>query len=285
MRLVLGTVQFGLDYGATNNYGQTSQQEVESILKLAQVSGIETLDTAVAYGVSEKILGQVDASNNFLVITKLPPYSRPKHLRETVQQSLNNLKMTTLDGLMCHRASDYIHFSAQDWQGIKDHNLVRRIGVSVYTSDEIEQVLHHHVPDIVQLPINIFDQRLIQNGALQKLKDQGIEVYARSLFLQGILINQHSTLPGYFSAFNKEFSHYAHFLKTHNLTPIEASLAFAQSISGIDYGVFGVNTASQLEQIVYSFQKVQEMGFINSLNFSTLASDKQELIDPQIWQL
>ena len=186
-RLALGTVQFGLDYGINNTKGQVPTAEVEQILDLALANGIDTLDTAAAYGESESILGQfLRPRPTFKVISKLPAEPGVS-LRAEVEGSLRRLDLPYLDGYLMH--------SFRTWQGdptrmnqmvaCKEAGLVRRIGVSLYYPAEAEQLMDSAVPlDLVQVPYNVLDRRF--EKVFERLVDYGTEIHVRSTFLQGL---------------------------------------------------------------------------------------------------
>jgi len=205
MKLGLGTAQFGLDYGIFNRRGQCSSAEAAAILRLAAEGGIDVLDTAGAYGTSERVLGQtMSPDHRFRMVSKTPVLSHadvdPRHAVEAaLMTTLERLGRDSIYGLLVHHADDLLSAAGaglwQAMQAIKRRRLVCKIGVSVYDAAQLDQVLDRFDVELVQLPVNLFDQRLVYGGYLARLKARGIEVHARSVFLQGLLLMDPASVP------------------------------------------------------------------------------------------
>ena len=204
-KLGLGTAQWGMQYGVSNKQGQTSLNEVHRILKVAHSAGILLLDTASLYGNAEHALGQSNLSS-FRVITKTPKFGKElvskadvDCLVQTFTVSLQKLGLKSAHGLLIHDVDDIFASNGSQLidalKQLKSQGLVSKIGISVYSSSQIQKVLHCFNPDIIQLPINVLDQRLIQDGTIAHLSGLGVEVHARSAFLQGLLLMSILQLP------------------------------------------------------------------------------------------
>ena len=286
MRIALGTAQFGLSYGATNNKGIVSESEISKILNYARNNGIFTIDTASAYGESERNLGNADIDlYTFQVITKTPPKLQSKEVEMHFRKSLDNLKLDKIYGLMLHRAEDILSdVNGNIWgelNNLKKHNLVEKIGVSVYNEAEINQILEKYEIDLIQLPINVLDQRLLKSDILKRIKDKNIEIHARSIFLQGILLEKPNALPEYFVPFKDSLKKWHKFLEKYSLTPIEGALNFAYSLGILDYIVLGVTSLDNLQEITNAFDKVKSFPNIDYYSF---ASSDEALINPSLWK-
>lgn len=276
-KLALGTAQFGLDYGVTNAIGQTPRYEVQRILTFATEHGIDMLDTAAAYGESERVLGSM-GMEKFKVVTKLCANSYPERLVRNLEASLCRLKLASVYGLLVHNPDCFEgSFGKSLYQVLKARKVwdqAVKIGVSVYNARQIEKVLEHGSVDIIQLPLSLFDQRLLRNGYLKKLKNAGIEIHARSVFLQGALLE--SATPPSLTVFSEHFKRYQGFLKVHHLSPLRACLSFAMSVPEVDRIVVGVNDLAQLKEICAT-------NIIRHIDFQELASDDERLITPSKW--
>ncbi len=287
MKIAIGTAQFGLNYGATNKKGVVSESEIFKILNYALSNNIFTIDTASAYGVSEKKLGNCNVElSSFQVITKIPPNVKIQDLETHFYKSLKNLNLDKIYGILVHKASDI--FSDKNdviWKQItklKEQNLVDKIGISVYNISEIKQILAKYKFDLIQLPINIFDQRLLKSNILQRLKKANIEIHARSIFLQGVLLANPDNLSEYFIPFKKHFKKWHQFLSAHYLNPLEGTLAFANSLKFLDYAVIGVTSLNDLKEIKAAFDKIKSYP---KLDYSDFASEDEALINPNLWTL
>ena len=201
-KLALGTAQFGLDYGVTNSEGKVQVEEVELILGCAKENSINTLDTAASYGNSEEVLGSIGISD-FQIITKtIPLKNGVDEVIKHFQQSLTFLNKSSVNGLLIHNINEIEHknFNTlfKELTELKRQGLVNKIGFSTYTPEQVDFLLKNFDFDLIQVPFNIFDNRLIQGGQLQALNNKGMEVHARSVFLQGVLLD-FNNLSNYFS--------------------------------------------------------------------------------------
>lgn len=292
MKLGLGTVQFGLNYGISNTMGVTISEDVEMILELAQKKGITLLDTAPAYGKSEEVLGRsLPGKHNFRIVTKTQVFGKSKMdntdgqcLKETLQVSLGRLKQSSLYCIMVHHAEDLLSPNGNIlWEAMEDlkvSGLVKKIGVSVYFPEQIEKILAQHSPDVLQVPVNIFDQRLINSGCLKQLKKQGIEIHSRSVFLQGLLLMSIADLPAYFDPFKPLLERYHKTLHENGISPLSAALGFVYGLPDVDHVLVGVNNHQHLEEIV---KEIDKLNSLNQLDFSEYAVTDESMINPSLW--
>lgn len=183
--------------------GQPSVAEIEKILNLALDHGVDMIDTAIAYGDSERILGKVGI-NPFKVVTKLPPCNvRPIEVKNwayrLVQESLARLKVDSLDGILLHRSQDLLSGLGIELVDVltklRIDGLVKKIGISVYDPSELEAMIGEFALDIVQAPSNLVDRRFERSGWLSRLKTWNIQVHTRSTFLQGLLLMSRHAIP------------------------------------------------------------------------------------------
>lgn len=287
MKLALGTAQFGLHYGLSNKTGQVPKEEVNSILKKAAEAQIDTLDTAAAYGNSEEVLGHVGVSN-FRSISKIPPMpvdvEQPeKWVKETVERSLNRLQQPALAGLLFHRPLELMTtkgaraFAAAT--ALKKAGLIERIGISIYSPFDLEKVFPEFALDLVQAPLSIIDRRLIRSGWLNTLSTEGVEVHARSVFLQGLLLMSPEERPDYFRSWQSDLERYDDWLVDNQLSPLEATLRYVTGLEEVSRIVVGVNSAAELEENI----KAVSAGAINAP--ANLAIEDEALVNPSRWEL
>lgn len=256
-RLALGTVQFGQKYGIANQYGQVSLDEAQAIIKLAHASGINTLDTAIAYGDSEQRLGEIGIQD-WQVVSKLPAIPErcgniSQCVADAVDESLQRLKAKRLYGLLLHRPqqlmeknSDHLYRALQQ---IKQDGLVQKIGVSIYDPTELEGICGRFQLDLVQAPFNIMDHRLIDSGWLFRLAEQGIELHVRSVFLQGLLLMSPKMRPKKFDRWMPLWSRWDHWLDETGITPLQGCLRYVLSFKEISRVLVGVESIQQLKGI------------------------------------
>lgn len=290
-RIGLGTVQFGLDYGISNNRGKVSHSAVSGILSTAWEAGIRTVDTASLYGESEAVLGVTMApSQPFRVVTKTPVITGSQVTNEDIEsfraaliESLRLLGLPSVYGLLLHHGNNLLLSGGQSLirllKDLKSEGMVARIGVSVYSCDEIDAILQTFVPDIVQIPFNVADRRLAQSGHLRKLKDLGVEIHARSLFLQGVLLQDPETLPDFFAPVKPDLMQFGDAARTHGLTRIEACLASAFAQPELDSLLLGVTHISELQQIISAVHHIASQ----DVAFSPDMTMPVPYIDPSQW--
>ena len=286
-RLALGTVQFGLPYGITNQSGQVSLEVAKDIIALARLSGIDTLDTAIAYGNSEASLGQIGVGD-FKVITKLP--ALPENIanvdlwvRDQMHASLKRLNVTSVYGVLMHRSQQLIAPKGKDLYKtlgqLKAEGVVKKIGVSIYAPSELDSLMNVCQVDLVQAPFNLIDQRLQSSGWLQKLHDAGVEVHTRSAFLQGLLLIPVAAIPEKFKYWLPLFNTWQSWLFDNNISAAQACIGFVQAHPQIAKVVVGVESIQQLRQLTH---KVKEQPYTVLPNIN--CSDEY-LINPSNWNI
>ncbi len=292
-KIGLGTVQFGLDYGIANPNGRVPFDEVEQIVGRAATLGITVLDTAALYGVSEETLGRIlGPEHPFHIITKTPRAAGDRitendaaDLTGTFDRSLQRLQQQSVYGLLIHDADDLLKPGGQllidALRRVRDSGRVTRIGVSVYTGAQLDSVLDLFTPDLVQLPLNVLDQRLIADGRLDRLHQMGVEVHARSVFLQGLLLMEPQALDAYFDPVRDCIESYRDGIKRTGATPLEGALRFALGLSQIDTVIVGVCSRQELEDICVASMRRD----FPEIDFSRWAVNDPHYVNPSQWRL
>lgn len=290
-KIGLGTVQWGLTYGISNHLGQTKQEEVSRILAYAKAVGIKVIDTARSYGESEQVLGKHDLAE-FKIITKIPSLKAQyvdhalvgASLEESFLESLHALGVERVQGLLVHDCNDlFTQFGETiitSLQKLKSLGKVGKIGVSIYNSNQILKVLELFKPDIVQLPFNVFDQRLLHDGTLSVIRNIGIEIHARSIFLQGLLLMKADEIPSYFRPWGAQLKAWNDLCIDLGEQPQHIALDFAASNSLIDQVIIGVENLSQLVELA-SFKVCSHD--VSSLSICSVSDEK--LLNPSLWCL
>ena len=280
MKIALGTVQFGLDYGVTNRDGQVTIEEVESILNFAKINGIDTLDTASRYGNSEQVLGDTGVDGYQIVTKTVSLKSDVNRVIKGFYQSLENLNQKAVDGLLIHDINEVNDKEFDDLferlHELKRQGLINKIGFSTYTPKQVNFLLENFDFDIIQLPFNVFDTRLAEGGQLQALKKKNIEIHARSVFLQGILLD-FNNLSSYFSTWRGQFDKYQEVVEKSGMSLLEYALNFALNTQEIGKVLVGLNSEQQLREIFQSAQKEDKSSAypINDVN----------LLNPSLWKI
>jgi aryl-alcohol dehydrogenase-like predicted oxidoreductase len=291
MKLGLGTVQFGTDYGISNKSGQTSTDEVRRILEFAAVNNINYLDTAPAYGNSESVLGaNLTSSHQFQIVTKTNKIGKSRiyaddvrFVLDTFDRSLQQLQQKSVYGLLVHHPDDLLTEGGDrlmaELESIKDRGIIEKIGVSVYDQSQIDRLLAKYSIDLIQIPLNVFDQRLLKDGYLSSIKSRGIEIHVRSVFLQGILLMSDAELPAHLSGLVPYLQRYRQENQSLGISPLQAAVSFVNSVTEVDKILVGVNNLSQLAEIVIASNQTPDNNYLYKFSIG-----EKYLIDPSLWK-
>jgi aryl-alcohol dehydrogenase-like predicted oxidoreductase len=286
LNLAIGTAQFGLDYGISNFSGKVNLDEVRKIIGFAQKSGINTIDTARDYGDSEESIGKCDVSS-FKVVTKIGTVlghedNISNWVELEIKSSIKKLRLQKIYGILLHRPQELLLKNGDELYKsilkLKRKKLVEKIGVSVYSINDLKNIVDRFNIDIIQLPINIINQEILHSGFLQELKGKNIEIHARSCFLQGLLLMDYNDIPLKFKKWSNIFLDWHDWLNENNINAVQGCLSFINSINGIDKVVVGIENVNQLKELVnYS-------NTIGIKSFPNLSCNDVNLIDPSNWK-
>ena len=288
MKLALGTAQFGLPYGVANQFGQVSKEETQRVLRSCQLAGITTIDTASSYGTSEQILGSIGV-DRFNIVSKLR--ALPADISDVnawveseFDQSAKRLNVDVLHGFLLHSPKDLHTVEGKDLLAalvrLKHLGKVKKIGVSVYSPEELASLFLLYKFDIVQCPLNVVDQRLVKTGWLTKLEAYGVEVHARSSFLQGLLAMPRIKIPIKFGYWDYIWSPWFDWLKANGISGVEGCLSYSMALSGVDKLVIGVDSEKQLNELVAIVRNPR----LHDLSpMPEMSCDDDNLINPSNW--
>ena len=284
-KLALGTAQLGLPYGISNFSGQTSLAEAENMLKFALANGLDTIDTAIAYGESEMRLGEL-ATQGFKLVTKLPALPDGcsdvgAWVKLQTEGSMSRLGVNSIYGMLLHKPDQLLGSNGvslyESLQALKDGGQVQKVGVSIYSPNELDELKQKFHFDLVQAPFNLIDRRLLNTGWMRRLKDDGVEIHTRSAFLQGLLLMTQAAIPQKFSPWTNLWQTWHGWLADHAISAVQASLAFPLSFPEIDRVVIGADNVSQLSQIISA------ANWPTNCHLPNLQSDDLNLINPANW--
>lgn len=304
-RMVLGTAQFGLTYGVANTNGQPAQDQVNNLVQTAIANGVQYLDTARAYGDSERVLGKALSGgwdSPAAIITKLSPLDDcpanasagvvRAYVEQSIYKSCHALKVKSLDVLMLHRAQ---HLTA--WQGaawgtlcnLKQQKVISRLGVSVQSPEEALLALDFEAVEFIQLPFNILDYRwdTVIEKISQVRSSRPLVIHARSALLQGLLTS--TRLDLWQRACCPNAAEVIAWLRSKaeiytNGDVVDLSLRYVCSQQWVDGVVIGVETR---EQLIDNLVKLSGGSWTDDV-VSTITSDRPrvpvETLNPAEWK-
>ncbi len=290
MKLGLGTAQFGLAYGISGPGLQVTLTEVKAILERARASGITKLDTAPAYGDSESVLGEcLAARDGFEIVTKAVAVGTDRidpsdivRVEDAFFRSLAHLRVESVDAVLVHSANDLLAKGGDRLYELlarwRAEGRIRKLGVSVYTRGQIDALFERHAYDVVQLPVSVFDQRLVADGTLESLKNANVEIHARSVLLQGLALMEPSAIPSGLQPARPLVERFQRTMADWGISPLAGSLRYVAQLEAIDRLVVGVHSVAQLDQCLSALDASD-----TNHDYSAFACGNEAIIDPRQW--
>ena len=285
MKIALGTANFGQKYGLAGKIIK-SDKKVKKIIQFANNLKIKFIDTSSNYGSSEALLGNNNLKN-FKIITKLKISNDEKKSNNLenivfnkVEESLLKLNIKKLYAILLHESNDLKsnkrHKLIKVLKKLKKRNLVSKIGISIYNPKELNFIWPFWKPDIVQCPFNILDRRIYESGWLKKLKKNKTEIHVRSIFLQGLLLQNEKSMPRKFKKWKNIFKKWDNYCKKENISKIQGCINFIKSFKKISFVIIGFEDIKQVKNIISYFENDRK-------SYTTIACNDIRLIDPRLW--
>lgn len=258
-KVIIGTANFSEDYKILDQKKTFSSKKISSILADSKKLNIDTIDTSYNYRGVESKLGKYNLQN-WKIITKLPKLNLLKGAveEEIFKYALISIKRLNIKYLNTILLSDISQIFTVDGHKImegliklKEIGLVKQIGFSVYFPREVKKILKLFKPDVIQLPYSVIDRRFEENNLIKNIHDMGIEIHARSIFLQGLLITTQSNRAKYFNKkWKKTFTLWDDFITKNNLDPIKVCMSYVFKNKYISKVIIGLDTQKKLQDSV-----------------------------------
>jgi aryl-alcohol dehydrogenase-like predicted oxidoreductase len=285
-KLIVGTVQFGLNYGVNNNIGKPNKESVFEILKQAHEKGIRILDSAEAYGDSHQIIGEFHRlfpNHQFDIITKLP-HEFDSSIEDKVIRYISELNVPELHSLLFHSFDSYKinSFSMNLLNDLKSRELINSIGVSVYSNEQLDEVILDDLVDVVQLPYNLFDNDIQRGELLEKAKSKNKIVHTRSAFLQGLFFTSVNAEHHIAKMLSKELNFIRDLAIRYNVSLPSLALNYCLAQDNIDNVLIGVDTLEQLNQNIKFSGELLDPQLIKEIN--TINIENTNLLNPSLWE-
>ncbi len=291
-KLCLGTAQFAGKYGITNKFGKLGDNEIGLILRSAVKNNIYFFDTAHAYGKAESLLGKKLKNENIKLITKFnsgvkdsfSEYDINK-LKTNFKKTLKNLRRNNIDSYLLHDANDLKkknNFLLLNWlDELKYNGKIKRIGISIYEESDLDDIPLQNI-QVVQMPMSIYDQRLLKDSFINKLLENNISIHLRSIFLQGLLLQKSVNWPKHINkSFLKHHDNYENEICSNNLNLMDSAISFIKKLDFPELVLFGVTSSLELKSIIQSWNSKKVLN--NKINFKTFKWDNINDIDPRKW--
>lgn len=290
-KIILGTVQFGLNYGVNNKTGKLGEDDIFFILEQAYKTGIETLDTAEAYGNAHEIIGKFHKQSKirFKIISKFSSGvidKYPSNLIDRIKHHCSELDVQNLESYMFHSYDEFIDYISKDpfiLEKIKNSGLVNKIGVSIYSNNQIEDIFNYKEINLIQLPFNLFDNELLRKDILKIAYQKGIEVHTRSAFLQGLFFKDVNELQGNLVNLKKDLKDLNELVANSLMSKTSFALNYPISKNYIDKVVIGIDNIEQLHNNIEALE-----GFVSNKTYKLvdiINIKNKELLNPSNWKL
>lgn len=257
-KLILGTVQLGLNYGINNTLGKPSKDDALKLLALAQKHGISSLDTAHEYGDSHKIIGLFHSANpHFDILTKFKLKTENQHLEEFINLALQELKCEQINTYSFHSFKDFYFFDKSTLKKVIDNNKNRVLswGVSIYSTEEFELAIQSDLISVIQIPFNLLDNYTLKRDLLNKAKEQNKTIHVRSVFLQGLFFRDLNSTHPNLRRLEENISSLHSISRENHLSLHELALLYPFSFEQIDGVLIGCDTAQQLKENINALKQ------------------------------
>jgi len=278
--IILGTANFGLNYGIKNKYKKLKIKKIKKILIVLKKKKLNFIETSQDYTNVEKLLGNLN-TKQFKIVTKFIFRENNNFVFDKFLETIKNLKTKNVHTVLFHNSSDLLKKNGEiiydEMLLLKKKGYIKKIGVSVYKTKELKKILDKYKFDIVQVPINIFNQTFIKKDFLHYLKKKKVEIHARSIFLQGLLLLKDKDIPDKFLKDLKIFQKWNLWLKKNRTTNFDACLNFITNQKCIKKIIVGVDNSKQLNEII-NFKKSKK-----KFNFNMMKTSLSRVIDPTLW--
>lgn len=286
-KIVLGTVQLGLHYGINNTTGQLREDEVLELLDTASKRGIRMLDTAEDYGTAQSVIGRYfqHASPGMEVISKISSaITNPEMVGPSLDNTLSQLHISELYAYLFHRYENYQRFPSlgRVFPDLKAAGKIRKMGVSIYSNEELAEVIALPEIEIIQLPLNLLDNVTQKKGLLQRAKDAGKEIHVRSIYLQGLFFMSDHQIPVRLRPLIPHLKRIRELARENGITVESLALNYVTSNELVDKVVFGVDNLDHLVKSLDSLQSTISPEVWKAMD--DLVVDDVRLLNPTNWK-
>jgi aryl-alcohol dehydrogenase-like predicted oxidoreductase len=283
-KIILGTAQFDIKYGINHKTRKMSSSKIFRILNFLKKKNISFLDTARSYTSSEEEIGKYFQKTNkkFKIITKFS-FKNDDSIEKQFKKSFNLLGYLP-DTILAHGYRDYINPKFHEQiKNIKKKYLIKNVGVSLYSIQELTKILNYKKPDVIQVPINILDKRFLEKKIIKKLKNKSIKIIGRSIFLQGLFFKKKKFIFKNFKNIKKKYCKLIEIACYEKMTLGELSLCWAFHLKEINNIIIGVDSLSHLKNNLNSLNKRISKESYDQINKINLVNNS--ITKPYLWKI
>lgn len=296
MEMCLGTVQFGLDYGIK---GQKKPKFEDSIacLDYATQNGIRAIDTARAYGNAESIVGEflkkkTVERDKLCISTKMKPNLLDDYEEKEYVEVIERELQSQLDILHTDYVDVYLYHSSRyafdekklaAIRKVKEKGLARKVGVSIYETEEARACFDSKYVDFIQMPYSIFDHRMRNGGIFEAGIKAGCEMATRSAFIQGLITMDEWQVPTYLESAKPIIKKIKTICDEQNLSRVHLALQYVSMIKDISFLVFGIDTLEQLKEDIELFNRPISQGVLEEIGRGFDDIDAR-IVMPSLWK-
>ena len=295
-KITLGTVQLGIPYGISNKVGQPSTGASHELLQFALENGINTLDTARIYGNAEEVIGSFDQSNQFTIISKFKLSDAALNnldlaiceARGSVRISCEMLKIKTIPICLFHKNKDQQIEKVSEilppiLKILKQEGRISEGGISVYSPAELQYIRDWKTITAVQVPMNIFDTRLLTQNLMQILIENRVKVFIRSIYLQGLILMDENQVPDHLPFAKAPLLQLKKIAASVNKGIKEIAFSFVRDTPGVTSLVVGAETIGQLKENLALLSGSPLPREVYSTILNSFKDMPEELITPALW--
>ena len=283
-KIILGTAQFGMKYGIANKKGKIKHSEIFKILNFLKKKKLNILDTANSYKSSESEIGRYFSKTRkkFNIITKYS-FKNRKSLSQQFKKTFSSLGYLP-NTIIAHSCKDYLNpLFHKEFKIIKNKYCIKKLGVSIYNVDELNKVLDYKKPDVIQVPINIFDKRFFDKKIIKILKKKSVKIIGRSVFLQGLLFKNKEYIFKNFKNIKKEYFQLLKIAKSEKVSLSQLSLIWVFNLKALDNIVIGVDSLDHLRENLDTLKK--KISKKSLLQIQKINLNNNKIIIPYLWKI
>lgn len=283
-KVILGTAQFGMDYGINNKIGKIRGDEVFRILNYSYDNGLRKIDTAELYGDSIDVIGRFHRQNpqkKFKIFSK-SAYGNNLEYLNNIKLNIDKLNIKRYEGYLIHNY-EFFKKNKNLYKSLKkgkNLGLIKKIGVSLYTNNEIEEVINNPLFDFIQIPFNLLDNSNKRESVILNAKSKGLEIHVRSIFLQGLFFKPLKSIPIKLKPLVKYIDEINQISLKLNLDINDLAIKYVLSKNYIDKVIFGVDEYRQLKKNISIIKNIKPIS-INKID--TIDVSEGELLNPSNW--